>query len=309
MISLDIYAVTTKNYVAAVCTAFFIVLAFSPGRAEAMTVSDPGSYGYFVQQLSEAKLQLAAAKEQIANQMQEIKVLNDTYKMATEQLKELNDIKDQVKGYYDQGKDFVDKIKSIKSQIEAVPSSVVGRGKEIMSLIDGIGDFTEAADMLDGIFGDPRSPDYNPWQTLAPKYQLRQQGLKDTIEKSEKLLAGMKDRFAALEDLTNKIDSTENIKEAQDLTNVFLAQIISILSEQLALSAQIGEAQALMNFSGVKDDELRRIQAEKAEKKAKYERAKAKYLAPYEQMQSQGIDLENPSTDTLLQIIDMNGGN
>ena len=163
--------------------------------------------------------------------------------------------------------------------------------------------------MLDGIFGDPRSPDYNPWKKLAPKYQLRQQGLKDTIEKSEKLLAGMKDRFATLEDLTNKIDSTENIKEAQDLTNVYLAQVVSLLSEQLALTAQIGEAQALMNFSGVKDDELRRIQAEREQKKAKYEKAKQEYLAPYESMKSQGVDLENPSSDTLLQIIDMSGGN
>ena len=227
-----------------------------------MTVSDPGSYGYYVQQLQKAQLQ-------IAEQAKQFEVLTKSYSMLQEQFKELQNIKDQVKGYYDQGKAFVSKIKSIKSQMEAIPSSVVGRGKEIMGLIDAIGDFTEATDMLDAVFGDPRSADYNPWQSLAPKYQLRQQGLKDTIEKSEKLLAGMKDRFAALEDLTNRIDSTENIKEAQDLTNVFLAQIISILSEQLALTAQIGEAQALLNFSGVKDDELRRIQAEKAEKKAK----------------------------------------
>ncbi|NDV25987.1 hypothetical protein [Desulfovibrio sp. JC010] len=301
MISLNICAVFPKNYVAAACSAFFVVLVFYPGRAAAMTVSDPGSYGYYVQQLQKAQ-------QQIQEQAKQFEVLTKSYDMLQEQFKELQNIKDQVKGYYDQGKAFVGKIQSIKSQIEAIPSSVVGRGKEIMSLIDEIGDFTEAADMLDAVFGDPRSADYNPWQSLAPKYQLRQQGLKDTIEKSEKLLAGMKDRFAALEDLTNKIDSTENIKEAQDLTNVFLAQIISILSEQLALTAQIGEAQALMNFSGVKDDELRRMQAEKAEKKAKYEEAKRKYLAPYEQMQSQGVDLENPSADTLIQIIEMGGG-
>ena len=301
MISLDVYAPTTKISLPVVCTILVIVLVLSPGRAAAMTVSDPGSYGYYVQQLQKAQLQ-------IAEQMKQFEVLTKSYSMLQEQFKELQNIKDQVKGYYDQGKAFVDKIKSIKNQIEAIPSSVIGRGKELAGLIEDIGDFTDAADMLDAVFGDPRSADYNPWQSLAPKYQLRQQGLKDTIEKSEKLLGGMKDRFAALEDLTGKIDSTENIKEAQDLTNVFLAQIISILSEQLALTAQIGEAQALLNFSGVKDDELRRMQAEKAEKKAKYEEAKGKYLASYEQMQSQGVDLENPSTDTLIQIIEMNGG-
>ncbi|WP_320173409.1 hypothetical protein [Maridesulfovibrio sp.] len=300
MISLDIYAVTTKKYVAA-CAVFFIFLGFFPMQAEAMTVSDPGSYGYYVQQLQKAQ-------QQIKEQMKQFEVLQQSYSMLQEQFKELQDIKDQVKGYYDQGKAFVGKIQNIKSQIEAIPSSVVGRVKEISSLLEDIGEFTEATDMLDGIFGDPRSPNYNPWKQLAPKYQLRQQGLKDTIEKSEKLLAGMKDRFAVLEDLTNKIDSTENIKEAQDLTNVFLAQIISILSEQLALTAQIGEAQALMNFSGVKDDELRRMQAEREQKKAKYEEAKQKYLAPYEAMKSQGVDLENPSSDTLLQIIDLKGG-
>lgn len=253
------YVKKHRKKIASIICIVTLLWAFSAGKANAMTVSDPGSYGYYVQQLQKAQLQ-------IKEQMKQFEVLTKSYSMLQEQFKELQDIKDQVKGYYDQGKSFVDKIQNIKSQLEAIPSSVVGRGKELASLIDDIGEFTEAADMLDGIFGDPRSPDYNPWQTLAPKYQLRQQGLKDTIEKSEKLLAGMKDRFAALEDLTNKIDSTENIKEAQDLTNVFLAQIISILSEQLALTAQIGEAQALMNFSGVKDDELKRIQAEKAEK-------------------------------------------
>ncbi|GKT37414.1 hypothetical protein ADUPG1_003352, partial [Aduncisulcus paluster] len=204
---------------------------------------DPGSYGYYVQQLQQAMKQIEEQKKQFG-------VLTESYEMLQDQFKELQTITDQVKGYYNQGKDFVGKIQGIKNQIEAIPSSVVGRVKEISSLLEDIGEFTEATDMLDGIFGDPRSPNYNPWKQLAPKYQLRQQGLKDTIEKSEKLLAGMKDRFAVLEDLTNKTDSTENIKEAQDLTNVFLAQIISILSEQLALTAQIGEAQALMNFSG-----------------------------------------------------------
>ncbi|GKT29310.1 hypothetical protein ADUPG1_001143, partial [Aduncisulcus paluster] len=140
MISLDIYAVATKKNVAA-CAALFILLGLFPMQAAAMTVSDPGSYGYY------------------------------------DQFKELQTITDQVKGYYNQGKDFVGKIQGIKNQIEAIPSSVVGRVKEISSLLEDIGEFTEATDMLDGIFGDPRSPNYNPWKQLAPKYQLRQQGL------------------------------------------------------------------------------------------------------------------------------------
>ncbi|ACS78383.1 hypothetical protein [Maridesulfovibrio salexigens] len=305
-ISLDIYAVTTKNIVAA-CAAFFILLGFFPMKAEAMTVSDPGSYGYYVQQLKEAQLQLAAAKEQIANQLQEIKVLQDTYKMATEQLKELNDIKDQVKGYYNQGKDLVGKIKSIKSQIEAVPNTLLDQGQAIMSIIGELGDFTNPEVALDKIFGDPRSPDYNPWETLSMKYEIRQNGLKNALNHSEKLLKGMKERFAGIEELTNKIDHTENIKEAQDLTNVLLTQIIAVLSEQLALQAQLGIATNLMDFSGVKDGELKRIESARESSKSKYEKAKSDYLAPYKEMESNGINVDNPSSSDLINIINTYG--
>ena len=302
-----ILAHAKKTRAAAASVLLLILLVISPGGAEAMTVSDPGSYGYYVQQLEEAKLQLAAAKEQIANQLQEIKVLQDTYKMATEQLKELNDIKDQVKGYYNQGKDLVGKIKSIKSQIEAVPNTLLDQGQAIMSIIGELGDFTNPEIALDKIFGDPRSPDYNPWETLSMKYELRQNGLKNALDHSEKLLKGMKERFAGIEELTNKIDHTENIKEAQDLTNVLLTQIIAVLSEQLALQAQLGIATNLMDFSGVKDGELKRIESARESSKSKYEKAKSDYLAPYKEMESNGINVDNPSSSDLINIIDTYG--
>ena len=110
-----------KKICATICIAA-LFWAFSAINANAMTVSDPGSYGYYVQQLQKAQ-------QQIKEQMKQFEVLQQSYSMLQEQFKELQDIKDQVKGYYDQGAAFVGKIQNIKNQIEAIPSSVVGRVK------------------------------------------------------------------------------------------------------------------------------------------------------------------------------------
>jgi hypothetical protein len=118
------------------------------------------------------------------------------------------------------------------------------------------------------VIKDPRHPDYDLWKDMDRRYQMRQRALKDTIDRSEDLLAGLPNDFEELAKLAKQIDETKNQKDATDLTNSILVQILTVLQKQLELSTYLAQSQSILNFTGANEQVLKnRIESAKAAQK------------------------------------------
>jgi hypothetical protein len=211
-----------------------------------MVTTDPTSYTYFVKQIAEAQKQLAEAQKQV-DTLGGIKTVADKTQRA-------------VMGNYNRAKGLVNDLQRIRKKLEATPTTMQGMAKKWLSLGDAgleIGEdgFVSVGKLLDTNWIDPRDIKKNVerLKKLDQIYQVKQASLRGNIEASDEILRAMPERLKTIEGLVEQIDQTENIKDAQDLSNRFLAEILKVLAEMSAIAAKIGESYALMNYQGVSE--------------------------------------------------------
>lgn len=205
--------------------------------------SDPTSYTYFVEQIAVAQKQLVEAQKQI-DTLGGMKTIADKAQRA-------------VVGNYNRGKAIVGDLQRIRRKLEATPTTLQGAAKKWLSLGNSgleIGEdgFVAVGKILDTTWIDPRDLKNNVerLKKLDQIYQVKQASLRGNIEASDEILRVMPERLKKIEDLAAQIDETDNIKDAQDLTNRFLAEILTVLNEMTGIAAKIGESYALLNYQG-----------------------------------------------------------
>ena len=115
--------------------------------------------------------------------------------------------------------------------------------------------FADTRKVLDWNFGDPRdhSDPMAKYRTADGKYQAQQEALKDVVATSQATLGGLKDRMDTINDLAGQVNQTANMKDAQDLTNALLVEVLKTLTDMLAIAAQANQASALINYTGATD--------------------------------------------------------
>lgn len=250
--------------------------------AFAMTVSDPTSYTYYAQQLAKMQKQIQQAQSMIAK--------------AEEANSFLGKIESELKGSYYRGQYLLNKMKMIQNKYSDTPSGIMKQAKGWMQMMDSAKDFAEVGSLLDDTFGDPRSKDFNAWKVMDQKYQTRQSVFKDTIEESESILNEMPDDLKEIEELMKEVDKTENLKDAQDMTNALLGKILLVLHRQLAFSAKVATAQNVLNYNGANEDIMKeRIEAAK-NAESESQKAINNY---YEKLDSGGIDRDSKSVESI----------
>lgn len=221
-------------------------------------VSDPGSYAYYAEQIS-------VATEQVTELENMVNTAEDTLDSIDDMKKSVEKTYDSVTGIYNRGSRYFDRYKEIESLLEENPRTLEGQYKKWMTLgnkgvnlsgktIDLLGKPEES---LEVNFRDPRDPLYDHLAELDKRYQLRQSALKNSVSQASSLLAGTKQRVATAKDLAGQIDTTQNLKDAQDLTNAFLAEILIALNDLLRLTAHMAESEGLINFAGVDDEVMK----------------------------------------------------
>lgn len=230
----------------AISALLAVSLALPVPTAVAMVTTDPTSYTYFVKQIAEAQKQLAEAQKQV-DTLGGIKTVADKTQRA-------------VMGNYNRAKGLVNDLQRIRKKLEATPTTMQGMAKKWLSLGDAgleIGEdgFVSVGKLLDTNWIDPRDIKKNVerLKKLDQIYQVKQASLRGNIEASDEILRAMPERLKTIEGLVEQIDQTENIKDAQDLSNRFLAEILKVLAEMSAIAAKIGESYALMNYQGVSE--------------------------------------------------------
>lgn len=228
-------------------TALLVVtLAMPAPQAGAMVVTDPSSYSYYVQQIKEAQKALVEAQKQV-DTLGGIKTTADQAKRA-------------VMGNYNRAMGLVTDLQRLEKKLASTPTTIQGSAKKWLSLGDAgleIGEdgFYAVGKILDTHWIDPRDLKKNAERLkhLDQIYQVKQASLRGNIEASDEILRTMPERLKKIAGLADQIDHTENIKDAQDLTNRFLAEILKVLSEMSAIAAKIGESYALMNYQGASE--------------------------------------------------------
>lgn len=269
-------------------SAFMVMaLAMPVPSAFAMIVSDPSSYSYYVHQIKEMQKQLAEAQKQV-DTLGGIKTTADQTQRA-------------VSGNYNRAMGLVTDLQRIRKKLEATPTTMQGSAKKWLSLSsDGleIGEdgFVAVGKVLDDNWIDPRDLTKNAerLKKLDQIYQVKQASLRGNIEASDEILRTMPTRLKTIEGLAEQIDQTQNIKDAQDLSNRFLAEILKVLSEMSAIAARVGESYALLNYQGASDQVLQ--QRMTGQETIESERMQG-FKKMQEEIRARGINPDNPTNE------------
>lgn len=236
----------------------FLAIAPAPALAE-WPVFDMNAAKQHIEQLKEAQKQLAELQKQVET-LGGIKTEAEQARRA-------------VMGNYNRAMSMVRDLQRIQKKLESTPTTIQGYAKKWFSLgQDGleIGEdgFVAVGKILDTQWVDPRDikNHVEKLKRLDQVFQVKQASLRGNIEASDEILRAMPERMKNLEDLTKQIDETENIKDAQDLTNRFLAEILKALAELTMVGARMQESYALMNYQGASDATMQqRIQTQSNE--------------------------------------------
>lgn len=246
-----------------------IALVIMPPQARGMVVSDPTSYGYYVQQLKEMTNQTKEA-------METVRTLGGIRTTA-------EDLYDSTIGTYNRGMGIIRSVQRLQKKIASEPSTLDGQFRKWSGVVDGVagiggqaertadgamGVYVDARQVLDENFEDPRKRKTMmarvPNMSKDRQYHVSQSALKDAVAATEDVLQTMPDRINTLDELANAIDTTKNLKDSSDLQNRFLAEILKTLYELLDVVSRLGEAQSLQFYQGVDDATMeQRIEASK----------------------------------------------
>lgn len=207
--------------------AFAVLLIASP--ASALVVSDPGAYARMAEALKNAQAQL----EKMSQQVQELTKAKET----------LGKITGQLEGNYNRAVGLYSEIKQISKQLEKGKPSF-GDGKYGK-------DYKELDVYIDEIFVDPRDKEYNAWLLSKAKYETRQNVYKESMKKSEVELREMDKRMQKIASLGDAINQTQNTKDAQDLSNRLLTELLIGQERLIGIVAQLAQAYAIANYKGV----------------------------------------------------------
>lgn len=82
--------------------------------------------------------------------------------------------------------------------------------------------------------------------------QAREKAVEEALVDSQRILGGSGDRLNKLASLASEGDSTKTQKEAADLTNRLLIEILNIQTQQLELLARIARAEQILRYDGVR---------------------------------------------------------
>ncbi len=266
-------------------------------------VTDPGAYSYYVEQIEVATQELEKMQEQIKKQTEMLSVAKDQYD-------EVMKMKNTLMGAYNYTLKTIAKVRKLQEEIEEDPlSAAVKYGNKYM-ISDGEDKaWVSAKDVTDFMFQDPRKKDKLTPLTEAQKeaiqrelnkQQIRQKMLRSAMDRAEKVQEELGDRYKEIGEMAEEAKAAETLKQSADVNNKINLEVLKALHDLTLLTAQLGEAQAAIEYNGADDDEV----AEELKKELEEtEKASKEYTPQKEYLDQQGINLENDSEDEMMKIL------
>lgn len=210
---------------------FFVFTAFLVQPAYALVVSDPGAYSRQAQIIAEAQKQLQAVKDMVNEAKNITKNLEGNLGRGQGSEETLRDLKDALEGIMPSMLTTIDGEKIDSSDIETINSA------------------------LDDIFVSVEREPIESKLTANQREAYRQRTLRAAVSYSEYILTDMEKSLNKLENLSNEIDETETLKDAQDLNNRFMQEMLNNQTKMIMLMAQLVRAEGAYKLEGVAEDE------------------------------------------------------
>lgn len=217
----------------------------SSALAGGMAVTDIISHMYESEQVTKLVEQIDLATKQL----ELVQQYTDTYQSAF----------DQAHTNYSKAKQVYNNIATIKDYYDKTKSTLLGRYSELEGFYNDLSDadLKDLQDLLDGTFKDPRNLSAEQWAKIMDRqFDLRQLGLKELMDSNEDTLNSMEDKVGHLQDLADQADATASPKEAQDVTNALLLEILQVLHEMLAMDAKYQQVMASQQYKGVTEESI-----------------------------------------------------
>jgi hypothetical protein len=243
-------------------TIITTTIAWSLGT-HSLIVSDPSSYGYYVEQLQSAAKELTEMKNSV-NQAKTLNTSFDGYMRDLRQEFNLASTLNRTLG--------VD-IKNFDQYASGL-SSKSRHNLKYNNYSDDLKGVINAN--IDGIFIDPNDDNYVMGSSKIQELRtFEQQRLrKKGLVKTEQALISVGARLDRIKDLSDKANTTTTIKMSQDLTNAILLELLATNNEMLKIFSILGQAEMASQYINYSKEAHEKAQAELVEQNKGYTVAK-----------------------------------
>lgn len=229
-------------------------------------VTDPGSYAYYAEQIGVSGKQLAEMKKTYSSLVDMKNQLKKSYKT--------------MKGHYNRGMKLYKKIQKLKKILDKEPTTFQTTADKWASVANLAGadiNRHKLKKVLRTNFEDPEQVVYllDYLDRLEKRGHIRKTQVARAVEETEVILRKIPDRMKEIEELTKQVDETENLKDANDLNNTILVEILSTLQEMLKIASHVGQAQMIQYYTAPEDE----IKNDAAERTAQIENSLSEFQA------------------------------
>lgn len=220
---LSVREIKMKKYL--LLTAACLSISLGSDDANALVVSDPGAY---------------------ARMAQELTTLRDSFKVLQEQFQELQNIQASVSGNLERGKGIFRDIGRLRDMAEQMTRGV--HSLPHMDLDDyDLRNIEDLQDALDKIYTN-ETDILKRGQTERQRKQYQQRSIRGALEGAEILINLQDERFRKIEELAAEMDETETLKDAMDLNNRLLGEILLVQQQALLLQSQYVRAEQSLRY-------------------------------------------------------------
>ncbi len=209
---------------------FATVLLTSTAQAN-VVVTDPTSYGYYVEQLKTSSEQLKADKNLgrdidsiVASSKEVFGFASDIESNFKKELEVYNNYRNSLSPLQRKKLDF-------------------DRGFDPKNLRDIIDT------NLDGIFVDPDDPLFHTEKIRKARNYERQRYIKEALIKTETELAEIGNHYEKMAEYAKKAQNTKSPKAAADLTNALLLEIIKAITTLTEVVTTLGQAEMALKYT------------------------------------------------------------
>lgn len=203
-----------------------LVLGFSQ-PALSLVVSDPGVY---------------------ARMATELKELKKHFEVLKQQLEKAKEIQEAVTGNLKRGAPIIEDLKELQDIAEGLTKGAVNLPNVDLEDYD-LKNIEDLKDVIEKVY-EREGDIFDQGQNSQQRKDYQQRTVKGALESSEIIIAKTDDRLEKIGSLVNAIDSTESLKDAVDLNNRLLGEILMVQQQLLLLQSQYVRANTAMNYRG-----------------------------------------------------------
>ena len=209
-------------------------------------VSDPGSYGYYVEQL-----------KSMSDQLEQFNEINEK----TDQI--LNDAHE----IFNFSKGVQNKFKDEQAIYNTYRNTLNGLQRKKLDFSRGFDpkDLRDVIDInLDGIYVDPDDPLFNTDYMKKSRNYERQRLLKQSLIKSEEKLTEVGQSYELINEYAKQAQQTRSVKASNDLQNTILLEILKSVNSLVEVMSTLGQAEMALKYTHYnKEQHENHVQAQK----------------------------------------------